>query len=250
MRSEFLPGEGVPHFTNHNEATDRQVMVENNISIPHGAGGAGGAGGASFDPMLLKVVAAADTREEVLSRMEAALRRCQIVGVPTNIQMLVNTLRLERFRRDGADSRMVEEEEAVLLKRPVPTCLEAVHSIAVWELLKSRRAEKTTSDPWAVLRGFCSSGDLTRYENFSVNGARYECRVTTGQEGCVVSVKREGEREETALAVAPLSREGEKMVVRVGEHIVTSFVKEERDAVRVWPVSCTELFGSGSECWL
>lgn len=244
MGSDFLPGEGVPHFANHNDATDRQVMVENNLSIPHGSNGSSGA---SFDPMLLKVVAAADTREEALRRMEAALRRCQIVGVPTNIQMLVNTLRLERFRREGADSRTVEEEEAMLLKRPVPTCLEAVHSIAVWELLKSRRAEKATSDPWAVLRGFCSSGDLTRHENFSVNGVRYECRVTTGQEGCVVRVKREGEREETALAVEQLSREGEKVVVRVGEHVVTSFVKEERDAVRVWPVSCADLFGSGGK---
>ena len=142
-------------------------MVENNVAAPHGAGSAGTG---SFDPMLLKVVAAAETREE------AALRRCQIVGVPTNIPMLVNALRLERFRRDGADSRTLEEEATALLKKPVPTCVEAAHSIAVWGMLKSRREAKATSDPWTLLGGFCSSGELTRCQHFSVNGVRYECR--------------------------------------------------------------------------
>lgn len=119
-------------------------MVENNVAAPHGAGSAGTG---SFDPMLLKVVAAAETREEVLTRMEAALRRCQIVGVPTNIPMLVNALRLERFRRDGADSRTLEEEATALLKKPVPTCVEAAHSIAVWGMLKSRREAKGDERP-------------------------------------------------------------------------------------------------------
>ena len=229
-------------FANHNDRADKHVMVENNVTVPHGAGSAGTG---SFDPMLLKVVAAAETREEVLTRMEAALRRCQIVGVPTNIPMLVNALRLERFRRDGADSRTLEEEATALLKKPVPTCVEAAHSIAVWGMLKSRREAKATSDPWALLGGFCSSGELTRCQHFSVNGVRYECRVTRGcGAGSVLRVKQEGIASEVMLPVEELAREGEKVEVRVGDDIVTSVVEVGRDVVRVWPITCTSLFGS------
>lgn len=240
--SDFLPGEGVARFANHNDPADKHVMVENNVTAPHGTGSAGTG---SFDPMLLKVVAAAETREEVLTRMEAALRRCQIVGVPTNIPMLVNALRLERFRRDGADSRTLEEEATALLKKPVPTCVEAAHSIAVWGMLKSRRAAKATSDPWALLGGFCSSGELTRCQHFSVNGVRYECRVTRGcGAGSVLRVKQEGIASEVTLPVEELAREGEKVEVRVGDDIVTSVVEVGRDVVRVWPITCMSLFGS------
>lgn len=65
--------------------------------------------------MLLKVITSGDSRLEVIERMESALRRCAIYGIPTNIQFLVNSLRMQKFRNYGADSQTIKEESDSLM---------------------------------------------------------------------------------------------------------------------------------------
>ena len=120
ISSHYLPGEGLARFSNF--VNDDHTVIENNVPSSASA--------VSFDPMLLKVITTGETREEVLHRMENALRRCSILGVPTNIQMLVNALHLEKFQKEGADSQTVDEYSNELTGRRELTDFEIGYSLA------------------------------------------------------------------------------------------------------------------------
>lgn len=106
-------------------------MIENNITATHRH-----QPGVSFDPMLLKVITTGQSRLEVIERMEEALRRCTITGIPTNIQFLVNALRMKRFREEGATSCTVKEEEKSLMETPAMTVFEITNTIASYLMHK------------------------------------------------------------------------------------------------------------------
>ena len=109
-----------------NNVIDTQhTMIENNITPVKK-----GERAVSFDPMLLKVITTGKTRLEVIQRMEDALRRCNIYGIPTNIQFLVNALRMEKFRGYGADSQTVVEEKETLLRKNTLSLVEICNSVA------------------------------------------------------------------------------------------------------------------------
>lgn len=124
MFSHFLPGDGVCVFKNHTQDSEH-TLIENNITPVKE-----GDHVVAFDPMLLKVVTTGESRLEVIERMEQALRRCNIFGIPTNIQFLVNALRMKKFREYGADSQTIAEEKDALLKDIELTPFEMCNSIA------------------------------------------------------------------------------------------------------------------------
>lgn len=64
--------------------------------------------------------------------MESALRRCAVLNVPTNSQMLLNTLRLPKFQKEGADSRLVEEFPRELIEKKEMSEFEALSSLAAY----------------------------------------------------------------------------------------------------------------------
>ena len=88
--------------------------------------------------MLLKVITTGQTRNEVIERMEDALRRCTITGIPTNIQFLVNALRMKKFREEGVTRCTVKEEEKVLMDTPAMSLFEISNTIASY-LIHNKR---------------------------------------------------------------------------------------------------------------
>lgn len=64
--------------------------------------------------------------------MESALRRCVVLNVPTNSQMLLNTLKLPKFRSEGADSRLVDEFPRELIEPKGMSEFEVVSSLAAF----------------------------------------------------------------------------------------------------------------------
>ena len=122
--SNFLPGDGDLTFVN-NVVDTEHTFIENNITPVKK-----GERAVSFDPMLLKVITSGQSRLEVIERMEQALRRCNIYGIPTNIQFLVNALRMQKFREYGADSQTVKEESATLMRTSALSPTEICNSVA------------------------------------------------------------------------------------------------------------------------
>jgi geranyl-CoA carboxylase alpha subunit len=69
----------------------------------------GGEVSAFYDPMLAKVIAAGQTREEARRRLSAALRETRLLGVRTNKQFLRALLETVRFRSGATTTDIVGE---------------------------------------------------------------------------------------------------------------------------------------------
>ena len=122
LDSHFLPGDGFPRL--FNAVSDPHTRIENNIPSSPAA--------TAFDPLLLKIITAGNSRNEVIERMESALRRCVVLNVPTNSQMLLNALKLPKFRSEGADSRLVDEFPRELIEPKGMSEFEVVSSLAAF----------------------------------------------------------------------------------------------------------------------
>jgi acetyl-CoA carboxylase biotin carboxylase subunit len=115
-----------------------------------------------YDPLIAKVVVHADTRDAAIARASAALRSFVILGVRTNIPLLLGVLHDPEFRGGRMHTRTVDERLGDLIPapgEPPPHVLEALNQ---WrpDALGLRPpapgpAGSTTArrDPWDVLRG-------------------------------------------------------------------------------------------------
>jgi len=70
----------------------------------------GGEASAFYDPLLVKLIAHAETREGAIARMQNALREFVLLGVMTNVEFLQTVLAHETFRKGEATTRFIERE--------------------------------------------------------------------------------------------------------------------------------------------
>jgi 3-methylcrotonyl-CoA carboxylase alpha subunit len=69
-----------------------------------------------YDPMIAKVIAAAETRALAIARLAAALRDFAIDGVRTNIDFLLGVLESDVFRRGAVDTAWLERDGARVIR--------------------------------------------------------------------------------------------------------------------------------------
>ncbi len=67
---------------------------------------------AFYDPLLVKLIAHAETRDAALAKMQNALREFVLLGVGANVEFLRAVLAHPTFRAGGATTRFVEQEMA------------------------------------------------------------------------------------------------------------------------------------------
>jgi len=67
-----------------------------------------------YDPMIGKVIAAAETRALATARMIAALRDFRIAGVRTNLPFVIRILATEAFRNGSIDTAFLDREGAAI----------------------------------------------------------------------------------------------------------------------------------------
>ncbi|HWE53915.1 MAG TPA: biotin carboxylase N-terminal domain-containing protein [Acidimicrobiales bacterium] len=82
--------------------------------------------GTYYDPMLAKVIAWGDDRDEAVARLAAALRRTSILGLATNVGFLTRLLDDDDVRAGRLDTGLVERRLADLGRGPVPATVAAV----------------------------------------------------------------------------------------------------------------------------
>jgi excisionase family DNA binding protein len=70
--------------------------------------GAGDVIGTRYDPLLAKIVATGTTREEALSRLDAALAATSVIGVTTNRGFLRGLISTPEFRAGNATTDLIE----------------------------------------------------------------------------------------------------------------------------------------------
>jgi len=64
---------------------------------------------AYYDPMLAKIIAHGDTREQAVSRLKAALDKTVLYGIETNLDYLRQILSSERFRHGQITTRLLAD---------------------------------------------------------------------------------------------------------------------------------------------
>ena len=113
-----------------------------------------------YDPMLAKLIAWGENRDAARRRALAALRSYPVLGIRTNIGLLVELLEHPRFIAGALDTGFLDEEGDALrarLRDEAPPEVIAVAATARATGSFSGRAgpfgPATPSDPWTSLRG-------------------------------------------------------------------------------------------------
>jgi acetyl-CoA carboxylase biotin carboxylase subunit len=116
--------------------------------------------GVNYDPMLAKLIAAAETRDAALERAIAALRAFPVLGIRTNIPFLLRVLQHPDVRRGAAHTSFLDEHLAELTAPATPP-VEAIAAAAVASPLLSRGPGNAPqgdghefADPWGQLQGW------------------------------------------------------------------------------------------------
>ena len=108
-----------------------------------------------YDPMITKVIASAETRDLAIARLLSALRSFPILGVRTNIPLLLRVLEHPRFQSGTVDTGFLDHEGAPLAEAPAaetPAFVRAAmtaHSEAPQPGADS--GSSGTVDPWRSL---------------------------------------------------------------------------------------------------
>ncbi|WP_068178248.1 acetyl/propionyl/methylcrotonyl-CoA carboxylase subunit alpha [Mycobacterium sp. UM_CSW] len=173
------------------------------VSEPSGAGVrvdssllAGTRVGSDYDPMLSKVIAHGDDREEALAKLDRALGQTVILGVQTNVEFLRFLLADDRVRAGDLDTALLDERLTDFAPAPAPDDVLAAGGLyRQWVLARRGRG-----NPWAVPTGWRVGGGAApvrtamrtplRSETVSVWGTPEAARVQVG-EGEIVSASAE-----------------------------------------------------------
>ena len=106
-----------------------------------------------YDPMIAKVIASGETREQARRRLITALRSFPILGVRTNVAFLINTLEHPRFVSGATDTALLDDMGASLRPpTPTPPPIAARLADAVLAAVPTGRTPATVTDPWTALR--------------------------------------------------------------------------------------------------
>jgi 3-methylcrotonyl-CoA carboxylase alpha subunit len=135
---EYLPSVGL---ISHLRWPDGEVRLDVGVD-------AGDAVSPFYDPMLGKLIAWGESREEACDHLERALRELEIAGVVTNRALLSSVLADEEFRRGGVATNFLALRQAKLeFGEPAPGACD--HLLAALWL-----ASSGTDDLWSDSSGW------------------------------------------------------------------------------------------------
>ncbi|MCV7075114.1 acetyl-CoA carboxylase biotin carboxylase subunit [Mycobacterium szulgai] len=167
--------------------------------------------GSDYDPMLSKVIAHGDDREEALARLDQALAHTAVLGVQTNVEFLRFLLADERVRAGDLDTALLDERLADFAPLPAPDDVLAAGGLfRQWAL--ARRAQ---GELWAVPTGWRVGGAAPvrtemqtplRSETVSVWGSPDAARVQVG-DGEIAAASAQVNHGELSVTVGGLRRE-------------------------------------------
>ncbi len=113
-----------------------------------------------YDPLVAKVIASSDSRESARRRAVAALRDFPILGIRTNIPLLLDILEHPRFARGDLDTGFLDAESDRLPARtrpePPPEVLAVAAAVQATRdavAAAPSRDGQSPDDPWTSLRG-------------------------------------------------------------------------------------------------
>jgi acetyl/propionyl-CoA carboxylase alpha subunit len=113
-----------------------------------------------YDPMIAKVIASGDSREAARRRAVQALRHFPVLGIRTNIPMLIALLEHPRVVSGAVHTGFLDAEGGTIrasLELDVPAAVLAVADAAREAGLERAAIAQSTPDPWETLADWRST---------------------------------------------------------------------------------------------
>ena len=179
-----------------------------------------------YDPMLAKVIAWAETREEAAAKLATLLARARLHGPRTNRELLVRILRHPEFLAGETDTHFLERHSPAALGAPLCDAAdERVHALAAALALQAER--RASARVLAALpSGWRNVPSQDQEQAFELRGERLSVRYRFGRDGVRASVGEEpiaGLRlHEATPALVDLEADGVRRrcaVQRIGERV-------------------------------
>ncbi len=186
-----------------------------------------------YDPMIAKLIAWGETREQARLRLRQALEATRIAGLQTNVQFLHRLLGDPAFAQGVVDTGLIARQQEVLLAPPSMSSSLAC-AAAIGALLEDARALQT-ADPWSACDGFSNGVLPPRALRFESPWGLLDCTLLPPSAGqplriqpsgaaqpqpfaCSVRVVRVDSATQAFSLVLTLGAERARMdVVRLGE---------------------------------
>ena len=183
--SGFLPSPGKVHGLSWPQVSDDTLRIDTGIA-------AGGEVSRFYDPMIAKLIARSDTREEAIDRLVSALKDIVVLGVKTNAGFLVDLISHPGFRQGGVDTGFIDAHIKALQPSRCTQRNQAL-AIAAWLATKSTRSNADQSNDQYSPFSLTSAWQLgsTRDTGFDViiDGARISANTRWPASGsCEISI--------------------------------------------------------------
>ncbi len=152
-----------------------------------------------YDPMIAKIIAWAETREQAAARLAQALRETEAVGVTTNARFLAKLVSHPRFVEGAIDTGFVAEHGADLVEPAAPITDDVLAAGTLVQLLEREehsaiRGRKSADpySPWSDASGWrlngrststfaYAHGDTMPVVRATPDGAGYALNVPSGE---------------------------------------------------------------------
>jgi len=181
---DFLPSAG--RVLALSLPTDEGVRVDTGVE-------AGDTISSHYDPMIAKVIARGDTREQALARLTEAMEASVVAGPATNTAFLAAVCHATDYVAGAVDTGFIDRNVSALVPRGMDRAAAARGIVALiqrdraWSLRCSPDGDKPAS-PWDATDGFQLSGRRQLRLPFLVDGEPVEAGVMFGADGLAVEV--------------------------------------------------------------
>jgi acetyl-CoA carboxylase biotin carboxylase subunit len=189
-----------------------------------------------YDPMIAKVIAWADTREDAAARLAHALSETQIAGVATNAAFLIRCLRHPDFLKGDIDTGFIERHRDALLPPPVRPRAALFAEAALFVMRE--RARRDGHDPWNARDGFRLCGEAREVIEL-MDGETRVAVVIAHRRGGDVSISVDG---------APVAAQPQAHVMRLSSGAIAVMEQGETHVFALYdPFAAAEAAGEATD---
>jgi 3-methylcrotonyl-CoA carboxylase alpha subunit len=166
-----------------------------------------------YDPMIAKIVVWGEDRQAALERLRRALAETAVLGVVTNLDLLIRIASHPQFAAGAVDTGFIERHRHALLpsRRPAPNAALAIAAVA-------RLLARASAGTAAAARSGDPNSPWARSDGWRLSGESHQELVF-----------RDGAEERTVIAIA---RAGD-WLLRLGDETICAFGERRPDGTLV-----------------
>lgn len=163
--NNFLPSCGFVNYVEYPES--KNIRIDNGIK-------SGDSVSVHYDPMLAKIIAHGNSRQEATKALVMELENTYIIGIKNNIRFLLSCLKTTSFLNANITTNFIAENILGYETTEYTTPESVIIAAAIYNLLYTKYAEGDSKDPWAQKDSFRLNSNnkftLTVFEDVEGHG--------------------------------------------------------------------------------